>query len=75
MKLKGTVSRRALAKQLNVSVNTLKYQEKIGRFKPIRKADVTGKPLMSYPVGEVKKAFEFYHEKDFDYVTEWPGND
>lgn len=75
MKLKGIVSRRALAKQLNISVDTLRYQERIGTFKPIKKVDVTGRPLISYSDAEVRKAFEFYHKKNFDYVTEWPEND
>ena len=74
MKLKGPLARQTLAKKLGVSVNTLRHQEGAGRFNPTKKKDETGRPIVMYPDAEIKKAFEFYHKKDFNYSTEWKEN-
>lgn len=70
MNMKGLLPRRVVARNLNVSVDSLVYQERMGRFKPIRsKAPKKGIHVL-YPATEIAKAIEFYRVKDFTYVTD-----
>lgn len=70
MKLKRPLARQTLARQLNVTVETLRYQERAGRFKPTKKTDEVGRPLVMYSDEEIRKAIEYYNTRDFKYKTD-----
>lgn len=69
LKLKRPIARRALARELKVSVETLRHHEENGTFKPIKKTDEAGRPLVMYSKAEARKASEFYHERNVEYIT------
>lgn len=70
VKLKRPMTRRSLAKKLKTTENSLRYHEESGRFKPIKKTDEIGRPLVIYSDEEIRKAFEYYSTRNFNYKTE-----
>lgn len=71
MKTKNAIPRLVLARKLGVSIDTLRYQERIGRFNPIRKTDEVGRPLIMYTSKEVEKAIKFYGDSKDKYSMLW----
>ena len=67
MSRSGVVSRVELARKLEVSVDTLRYQERKGTFTATKKIDGAGRPMMFYSLKEVRKAFRFYTGKGYAY--------
>ncbi|MBA7658217.1 hypothetical protein ES703_66166 [subsurface metagenome] len=70
MNLKGFLSRRQVAKKLNVTYRTLQYQEKKGRFKTRPFVSPGGQKTYYYDEDEFRKAQVFYGILDFNYITD-----
>lgn len=64
------LSRRQVAKKLNVTYRTLRYQEKKGRFQTIRRPTPRGESCVFYNEDEFRKAQIFYGVLDFNYKTD-----